>query len=201
MDSTRANDTRAASASLFPVGWTVEERIGWTISQMHDPVPLWHQQVSSSVSKSVPPSSCKPTNNSIDSTRFLTRLTPQTPMERSTYFIEVRPPRESLLDTLYRPSGLVENGPDPSPHDIIVRREVQTFRRLPRSTAIVFGVKTVLSPLDELPVQELQNLAKEIRSWPDSVGEYRGRPAWGAKALEFCRLRTEAGNWGEKIEV
>jgi hypothetical protein len=42
---------RAASASLFPVGWTVAERIGWTISQLHNPVPLWHQQVSNSVSK------------------------------------------------------------------------------------------------------------------------------------------------------
>lgn len=45
--------SRAASASLFPVGWTVEERIGWTISKLHDPVPLWHQQVANSVSKSV----------------------------------------------------------------------------------------------------------------------------------------------------
>lgn len=65
MDGTRANDTRAASASLFPVGWTVEERIGWTISQMHDPVPLWHQQVSSSVSKSVP--SHRPANRRTNS--------------------------------------------------------------------------------------------------------------------------------------
>ena len=42
---------RAASASLFPVGWTVQDRIGWTISKLHNPVPLWHQQVANSVSK------------------------------------------------------------------------------------------------------------------------------------------------------
>lgn len=41
----------AASASLFPVGWTVQDRIGWTISKLHNPVPLWHQQVANSVSK------------------------------------------------------------------------------------------------------------------------------------------------------
>lgn len=41
----------AASASLFPTGWTVEERIGWTISRLHEPVPLWHQHVANSVSK------------------------------------------------------------------------------------------------------------------------------------------------------
>lgn len=43
--------SRAASASLFPTGWTVDQRIGWTISRMHEPVPLWHQQVATSVSK------------------------------------------------------------------------------------------------------------------------------------------------------
>ncbi|OKO93235.1 hypothetical protein PENSUB_12298 [Penicillium subrubescens] len=41
----------AASASLFPTGWTVQERIGWTISRLHEPVPLWHQHVANSVSK------------------------------------------------------------------------------------------------------------------------------------------------------
>lgn len=47
-----ANDQcRAASGSLFPVGWAVAERIGWTVTQLHSPVPLWKEQVSASVSK------------------------------------------------------------------------------------------------------------------------------------------------------
>lgn len=128
----------------------------------------------------------------IDLTRFLARLTPSTPMERSNYFIEVRKPNENLLETLYRRHGLVEeDAADPSPRDIILRRERQTFRRLPRSGIIVFGVKTFLTPLDELPTEELQNLAKEIKSWPDEVGEYKGKPIWGAKTLEFCNERTK----------
>ncbi|RJE24413.1 hypothetical protein PHISCL_03267 [Aspergillus sclerotialis] len=172
----------AASASLFPVGWTVEERIGWTISKLHDPVPLWHQQVASSVSK------------------FLGRLTPASPMERSNYFIEVRRPNEELLETLYRPNGLVEEGMDLSPRDIIIRRERQTFRRLPRSDTIAFGVKTFLTTLDELPLEELKNLEKEIKSWPDFVGEYKGKAVWGAKALEFCKERTKMLGC-EKVEV
>lgn len=121
-------------------------------------------------------------------------------MERSNYFIEVRPPHEPLLDTLYRPNGLVEENMDPDPHDIIIRRERQTFRRLPRTGAIVFGVKTVLTPLDELPVEELRNLATEIKSWPECVGEYKGKAVWGGRALEYCKERVgREGN--EKIEV
>ncbi|PWY90106.1 hypothetical protein BO70DRAFT_393294 [Aspergillus heteromorphus CBS 117.55] len=162
----------AASASLFPVGWTVQERIGWTISKLHNPVPLWHQQVANSVSK------------------FLVRLTPESPMERSNYFVEVKRPDEDLFEVLYRPTSLSEDNPDPAPQDIVIRRERQTFRRLPRTGTIVFGVKTTLTTLDELPMQELQNLAKEIKSWPEYVGEYKGREVWGAKALEFCEKRS-----------
>ncbi|KAL4895660.1 hypothetical protein BDV59DRAFT_142491 [Aspergillus ambiguus] len=170
----------AASASLFPVGWTVQERIGWTISQLHNPVPLWHQQVANSVSK------------------FLARLTPSSPMERSNYFVEVKRPDEDLLEVLYRPTTLSEDNPNPAPEDIVIRRERQTFRRLPRTGAIVFGVKTFLTTLEELPMQELENLAKEIKSWPPYVGEYKGREIWGPKALEFCEKRRQER---EKMEV
>ncbi|PWY84176.1 hypothetical protein BO83DRAFT_352503 [Aspergillus eucalypticola CBS 122712] len=162
----------AASASLFPVGWTVQDRIGWTISKLHNPVPLWHQQVANSVSK------------------FLARLTPASPMERSNYFVEVKRPDEDLFEILYRPTSLSEENPDPTPQDIVIRRERQTFRRLPRTGALVFGVKTILTTLDELPMQELQNLAKEIRSWPEYVGEYKGREVWGPKALEYCEKKS-----------
>ena len=111
-------------------------------------------------------------------------------MERSNYFVEVRRPGENLLETLYRPDTLFEQGLDPQPQDIVIRKERQTFRRLSRTGAIVFGVKTTLTTLDELPMLELQNLAKEVKSWPDHVSEYKGRQVWGAKVLEFCELRT-----------
>ena len=111
-------------------------------------------------------------------------------MERSNYFIEVKRPDEDLSEVLYRPSLLCEKElSDPSPSDILIRRERQTFRRLPRSEALVFGVKTHLTALDELPMQELQNLAKEMKSWPEYVGEYKGRDVWGAKVLEYCEKK------------
>ncbi|KAJ5676632.1 uncharacterized protein N7477_002265, partial [Penicillium maclennaniae] len=169
----------AASASLFPTGWTVDQRIGWTISRMHEPVPLWHQQVANSVSK------------------FLARLTPNSPMERSNYFVEVKSPNENLFDILYRPGSLCEKELlNPTPDEIIIRRERQTFRRLPRTGAILFGVKTFLTTLDELPMQELENLAKEMETWPESVGEYKGKNVWGAKVKEYYRSRTQV----EKVE-
>ncbi|KAJ5179284.1 hypothetical protein N7492_002494 [Penicillium capsulatum] len=172
---------KRASASLFPTGWTVQERIGWTISRLHEPVPLWHQHVANSVSK------------------FLARLTPTSPMERSNYFVEVKRPDEDLFEILYRPGVLCEKDlSNPSPEEIIIRRERQTFRRLPRTGAIVFGVKTYLTPINQLPMQELENLAKEMQSWPEYVGEYKGKDVWGAKVLEFYRNRAQMN---EKADV
>ncbi|KAJ5765281.1 hypothetical protein N7520_004840 [Penicillium odoratum] len=174
----------AASASLFPTGWTVDERIGWTISQMHAPVPLWHQQVASSVSK------------------LLARLSPKSPMERSNYFVEIKRPDEDLFDILYRPGSLCEKElQDPSPNEIIIRRERQTFRRLPRTNAIVFGVKTYLTPISQLPMQELENLAKEMETWPEYVSEYKGKDVWGKKVLEYYNKRVASGESEKLCEV
>lgn len=127
-------------------------------------------------------------------------------MERSTYFIEVKRSNECLLDILYRPTALCKKEfSNPAPQEIIIRRERQTFRRLPRTGAILFSVKTYLTALDELPVQELRNLAKEMKSWPDYVGGYKGMPVWGNAVLKFCEERTgfgqeKQGDW-EGVEV
>ncbi|KAI9878527.1 MAG: hypothetical protein M1830_000661 [Pleopsidium flavum] len=40
-----------ASASLFPVGWSVEDRIGWPVSQLHGTVPLWQEKIGPSVER------------------------------------------------------------------------------------------------------------------------------------------------------
>lgn len=125
-------------------------------------------------------------------------------MERSNYFVEVKRPNETLSDILYRPGSLCEKGPsNPSPEEIIIRRERQTFRRLPRTGAIVFGVKTYLTTLDQLPLQELENLVTEMQSWPEHVGQYKGRDVWGVKVLEFYKDRVGGAGieGGPQVEV
>ncbi|KAE8554096.1 hypothetical protein EYB25_002634 [Talaromyces marneffei] len=162
----------AASATLFPVGWTVQDRIGWTISQMHGPVPEWKDKIGHSVNK------------------FFCRLTPESPMERSNYFLETKEPDEDLGDTLFRPLGLNEDQPGLSIEDILLRQERQTFRRLPRTGALIFSVKTTLNTFDELPVEQLQALATEIRSWPEDMAKYKGRDIWGQRVLDYCIQRS-----------
>ncbi|EQL34430.1 hypothetical protein BDFG_03777 [Blastomyces dermatitidis ATCC 26199] len=164
----------AATASLFPVGWCAKERIGYTIAQMHGPVPLWHKEIEFSVNK------------------FLSRLAVDSPMERSSYFIQVTKPGESLSSILFQPVGLGHRDVTPRAKDILIRRERQTFRRLSKSRAIVFGVKTSLTRLQELPLEELKNLVTEIKSWPDAIGKYKGRDHWGSAVIEWMETREGA---------
>ncbi|CRG89361.1 Pathogenesis-related protein 5 [Talaromyces islandicus] len=156
----------AASATLFPVGWAVQQRIGWTISQMHGPVPQWKEKIGHSVNK----------------------LTPESPMERSSYFMETKESNEGLGNTLFRPDGLTDQEPGPFLDNILLRRERQTFRRLPRTGALVFSVKTTLNTLDELPPDQLRALATEIESWPEDMAKYKGRDVWGQAVLGYSAI-------------
>ena len=122
--------------------------------------------------------------------RFFCRLTPESPMERSNYFLETKEPDEDLGDTLFRPMALNEDQPGLSIDNILLRQERQTFRRLPRTGALIFSVKTTLNTFDELPVEQLQALATEIRSWPEDMAKYKGRDIWGQRVLDYCIQRS-----------
>lgn len=85
------------------------------------------------------------------------------------------------------------------PAEIILRRERQTFSRLPESGAVCFTVRTSMSWLTELGVVDLAGLAREIKTWPQDVAEYRGFGVWGNVVLRYCDERC-AGSTGERPE-
>ncbi|KAH7884044.1 hypothetical protein F5I97DRAFT_1813849 [Phlebopus sp. FC_14] len=64
-----------------------------------------------------------------------------------------------------------------SPSTLRLRSERQTLRRLPRTGAVIFGIRTYQFKVEEL-AQELGvpgRLASAVRSWPDDVAFYKGR--------------------------
>ena len=72
------------------------------------------------------------------------------------------------------------------PQDIIIGRERQTFRRLPKTNAVVFTAKTSITPLIRFPKEELEGLAAEIRPWSEDIATCKGRCAWGRPVLGYC---------------
>lgn len=65
----------------------------------------------------------------------------------------------------------------PTPDMIQLRTERQTLRRLPKSGAIIFTIRTYLTPIVELGKEPgiPGRLASALRSWPDDVADYKGR--------------------------
>jgi hypothetical protein len=47
-----------ASATLFPAGWKLQERIGTTMSNLHAPVPRWKEKLGHNVNRYIFPLSC-----------------------------------------------------------------------------------------------------------------------------------------------
>jgi hypothetical protein len=77
------------------------------------------------------------------------------------------------------------------PEFVIVRRERQTFRRLPESGTVVFTVKTSVERLVDIEPEEREGLAKEIRAWPSQIASYKGRDLWGKAVYGFCEARPD----------
>jgi hypothetical protein len=43
-----------ASATLFPAGWKLQERIGTSMANLHKPVPGWKEKLGGSVNRYTP---------------------------------------------------------------------------------------------------------------------------------------------------
>ncbi|EIW77884.1 hypothetical protein CONPUDRAFT_92213 [Coniophora puteana RWD-64-598 SS2] len=88
-----------------------------------------------------------------------------------------------------------------APATLRIRSERQTLRRLPRSGAVVFGIRTYLFKVEELARERgvPARLASAVRSWPDDVAVYKGRKMYKDVLLRYldeCAERdvAEGGN-------
>ena len=127
--------------------------------------------------------------------RFFARLTPDKLIQRNNYFFklvnepsqpaEPRDPNEigwaeymvGEEDAFAPGRGLADNTgeeaarQDPSPRQMRLRMERQTLRRLPRTGAVCFTIRTYVVPLEDLAREPgvPGRAASAIRSWPQDV--------------------------------
>ncbi|WYZ38509.1 hypothetical protein EsH8_III_000423 [Colletotrichum jinshuiense] len=67
------------------------------------------------------------------------------------------------------------------------RSERQSLRRLPKTKAIVFTIRTYFHPITELVEEDYVpgRLASAIRSWDETVANYKGREMYEKVLLEY----------------
>lgn len=126
-----------------------------------------------------PLSQCETSN--VD--RFFLGLKVSSPVQRNNFFVQTNAvmfQQESFADSVEVP---------PQIDDIRIRHERQTLRRLPRSGAVMFLVRTYLTPIIELRDEKdsLYALRSAINAWPSDMAKYKGRHVWHEVFDKWCK--------------
>ncbi|KAJ6561159.1 hypothetical protein DFH09DRAFT_504156 [Mycena vulgaris] len=187
-----------AGAICVPGFWRMEDKLGMRLDEIHltGNVPQYKEKLHTSFE------------------RFFRRLAVDKPVVRNNYFVQVSPPPsatpsldpdelawgENVLgpeDTYGGTKGSSYGSPPVlvvSPETLRLRTERQTLRRLPRSGAVVFTIRTYLVPVEEL-VREpgvAARFASAVRSWPEGVKEYKGERRYGDVLVRYLEEKADA---------
>jgi hypothetical protein len=73
--------------------------------------------------------------------------------------------------------------------DIEIRTELQSLRRLPRTGAVIFTVRTYMNPLTDLGKEPmaLNRLWDAVRNYPEQTAAYKVRHLWYDVFEGYCR--------------
>lgn len=192
-----------AGLVCVPGFWRMKDKIGMPLDEIHisGGVPQSPHIVKEKLQMSM--------------IRFFKRLPVDKPVIRNNYSIQavsatknpedVDPNELSWSFTQNGPEDTFTDGrghssapiPHLSPKTLRLRTERQTLRRLPRTGAIMFGIRTYQVGVEEL-VREgtgvAARLASAVRSWPRDVAGYKGRRRWEEELLGY--LDGEKGRGG-----
>ncbi|KAF2802164.1 uncharacterized protein BDZ99DRAFT_343768, partial [Mytilinidion resinicola] len=153
-----------ASFTMAPAGWYLQQRIGWPLYKLHLPVLLWGAKLRRPVES------------------FFRRLKVSEPVERYNWFIQTN-------DVLFQQEPFAVERPQAlGVGNVRVRHERQTLRRLPRTHAVVFMVRTYLTALQELEgeVGSVRELLGAVEALPQGVARYKARQVWGEVVVGWC---------------
>ena len=161
-----------AGSVCFPNRWDLRSKLGLPLAAVHAPVARLNDELGDPVE------------------RFLERLTPERSFWRLGW---------GVLDTpeLYQPlDGTAGPRPArPGPHDVHLRVERETLRRFPRTRAVLFTIRTYLTPLADLAARpdDARRLAAALEALPADVAAYKQLDQLGPWAATWLRAAVAHG--------
>lgn len=163
-----------SGAIVLPGFWRLEDKYGMGLSQIHTSgdVPQFREKLERGMLS------------------FFTRLKCEAMYSRNNYFIQV--------DDSLAWSWSIGSEDDPNiswataeknraiEHHFF-RSERQTLRRLPKTGAVVFTIRTYFHSIADITKEDYVpgRLASAIRSWGDDVSKYKGKERYGDVLLEY----------------
>ncbi len=156
----------AAGSVCFPNRWDLRSKIGKTLTEVHAPVALLNDQL----------------EGPIDG--FFDRLRPDRSFWRLGW---------GVLDTddWYPPiDGTAAGRPiDPAPDRLFLRVERETIRRFAPSNAVLFTIRTYVTPIPEVAADgaTAARLADALAGLPPDVQAYKDVATFGRSLVEYLR--------------
>ncbi|MEM6972376.1 MAG: DUF3445 domain-containing protein [Pseudomonadota bacterium] len=139
-----------AAALCFPSRWSLGEKLGRPMTAIHEPVPDYDAVLARRVA------------------RVFDMLAPERPVFRVNWLMHDDP---ALHQTAHRAQGAsTAHGPAAG---LYLRTEHQTLRRLPRSGAIAFGIRTHITPIEGLRPLVRERLGAMLAGLDPATIDYR----------------------------
>ncbi|VVT46560.1 uncharacterized protein SAPINGB_P001274 [Magnusiomyces paraingens] len=179
----------------FPTGFDPAQKIGQPLAAIHTPIPYYMKKLATPMDK------------------FFARAKPGAWVQRTNW--GVQPHAQLCVPTAHplppHPDGLQDVPPedrwdvefdtplDPSTldfHDgVFLRCERQGLLRLPKSGAMLFTIRTYLTPIafirDSEGDQCAANLVAAIENMPPAMAMHKGSDKWGPGVIAFLKRETE----------
>lgn len=147
--------TLTAASLCFPNRWRLADKLGRGMAAIHVPVPGYADRLGVPVD------------------RFFDRLAEDRAVWRTNWGIQADARR-------FQPTGHggvegVDVSPATAPDRLVLRVERQTLRRLPRSGALLFGIRTHIHPLRAVvhDAATAAALAEAVRALPPDMAAYK----------------------------
>ncbi|KAI0663963.1 hypothetical protein C8Q70DRAFT_211356 [Cubamyces menziesii] len=155
---------------VFPGTYLLSETIDKPLGVLHAPVPDFNQKLLMSVE------------------RTLKRFKPNQPFERSSW--NIMDDRNLFWHNIA--SGLPDK--DLRPQDLWLRIDHQTFRKLPRTNAIIFGVRPIMRRIEDLADSPLvPSLMEKVHTESaEHLIKYKGIAKYGDLLLPYLRELTKS---------
>jgi hypothetical protein len=162
-----------AAVLCFPSRWRLHEKLGKPLALVHGPVPHYAERLATPVD------------------RFMAKVKPGHIASRLNW---------SVLDdpAMFQPGGRWRVQPDTAitPDNagdaLYLRVERQTLRRLPRSGAILFGIRVHSYPLARAikTPAAASRLAAAVRALPEATVHYKSLKVFGPALLAWLDARS-----------
>lgn len=142
-----------AGALCFPSSWSLQEKMGLTLKDIHAVVPGLQAELGQKID------------------RFLSIMKPGSAWERANWGLSGFPDGNQHTDLC-----LPRLSADAPPEDAWLRAEHQLLMPLPKSNGVAFGIRLQIARLGDLVCdpQLLRSMHRQLQTIPPAVAAYKG---------------------------